>query len=103
MRAPSFPAPASISGSSKLQRNFGQAAALQAGIDVARGRLLATLDGDLQNDPRDIPTMIARLEENRLDLLCGWRKERQDGLMLRLDTFLGRQRADPQGHRGQGA
>lgn len=68
----------------ELQRNFGQAAALQAGIDVARGRLLATLDGDLQNDPRDIPTMIANLEANRLDLLCGWRKERQDGLMLRL-------------------
>lgn len=68
----------------ELQRNFGQAAALQAGIDVARGRLLATLDGDLQNDPHDIPRMIANLEENRLDLLCGWRKERQDGLMLRL-------------------
>jgi len=68
----------------ELQRNFGQAAALQAGIDVARGRLLATLDGDLQNDPRDIPTMIANLEANQLDLLCGWRKERQDGLMLRL-------------------
>jgi glycosyltransferase involved in cell wall biosynthesis len=68
----------------ELQRNFGQAAALQAGIDVARGRLLATLDGDLQNDPADIPAMIARLEERQLDLLCGWRKDRQDGLVLRL-------------------
>ena len=68
----------------ELQRNFGQAAALQAGIDVARGRLLATLDGDLQNDPYDIPKMIAMLEERQLDLLCGWRKDRQDGLMLRL-------------------
>jgi glycosyltransferase involved in cell wall biosynthesis len=68
----------------ELQRNFGQAAALQAGIDVARGRLLATLDGDLQNDPNDIPKMIAMLEERQLDLLCGWRKDRQDGLVLRL-------------------
>ncbi len=68
----------------ELQRNFGQAAGLQAGIDAARGRLLATLDGDLQNDPYDIPRMIARLEERQLDLLCGWRKERQDGLVLRL-------------------
>jgi len=68
----------------ELQRNFGQAAALQAGIDVARGRLLATLDGDLQNDPHDIPKMIAMLEEQQLDLLCGWRKDRQDGLVLRL-------------------
>ena len=68
----------------ELQRNFGQAAGLQAGIDVARGRLLATLDGDLQNDPHDIPKMIAMLEERQLDLVCGWRKSRQDGLMLRL-------------------
>ena len=68
----------------ELQRNFGQAAALQAGIDVARGRLLATLDGDLQNDPHDIPKMIAMLEERQLDLLCGWRKDRRDGLVLRL-------------------
>lgn len=68
----------------ELQRNFGQAAALQAGIDVARGRLLATLDGDLQNDPHDIPRMIAVLEDRQLDLLCGWRKDRQDGLVLRL-------------------
>jgi glycosyltransferase involved in cell wall biosynthesis len=68
----------------ELQRNFGQAAALQAGIDIARGRLLATLDGDLQNDPHDIPRMVEAFEERDLDLLCGWRKKRQDGLMLRL-------------------
>jgi len=68
----------------ELQRNFGQAAGLQAGIDASRGRLLATLDGDLQNDPYDIPKMVAALEERDLDLLCGWRKERHDGLMLRL-------------------
>lgn len=68
----------------ELQRNFGQAAGLQAGIDAARGRLLATLDGDLQNDPFDIPKMVAQLESRDLDLLCGWRKERHDGLVLRL-------------------
>jgi glycosyltransferase involved in cell wall biosynthesis len=67
----------------QLQRNFGQAAGLQAGIDKARGRLIATLDGDLQNDPYDIPMMIGVLEARELDMLCGWRKSRQDGLVLR--------------------
>jgi glycosyltransferase involved in cell wall biosynthesis len=66
-----------------LQRNFGQTAAMQAGINQARGRLIATLDGDLQNDPKDIPTMVAELERRELDLLVGWRKNRQDGLVLR--------------------
>ncbi|MDO1581605.1 glycosyltransferase family 2 protein [Rhizobium oryzicola] len=66
-----------------LQRNFGQTAAMQAGITQARGRLIATLDGDLQNDPRDIPGMVAELERRELDLLVGWRKNRQDGLLLR--------------------
>jgi len=67
----------------ELQRNFGQTAAMQAGIDAARGELIATMDGDLQNDPKDIPAMVAALEERELDLLVGWRKNRQDGLMLR--------------------
>ena len=66
-----------------MQRNFGQTAAMQAGITEARGRLIATLDGDLQNDPKDIPAMVAELERRELDLLVGWRKNRQDGLMLR--------------------
>ncbi|CDZ38813.1 Undecaprenyl-phosphate 4-deoxy-4-formamido-L-arabinose transferase [Neorhizobium galegae bv. officinalis] len=66
-----------------LQRNFGQTAAMQAGINQATGRLIATLDGDLQNDPKDIPGMVAELERRELDLLVGWRKNRQDGLLLR--------------------
>lgn len=67
----------------ELRRNFGQTAAMQAGFNAARGSLIATLDGDLQNDPADIPRMVSELEEWDLDLLQGWRKERQDGLLLR--------------------
>ncbi|MBB4185025.1 glycosyltransferase involved in cell wall biosynthesis [Sinorhizobium terangae] len=67
----------------ELQKNFGQTAAMQAGIDAASGRLIATLDGDLQNDPNDIPRMVAAIEERQLDLLVGWRQNRRDGLLLR--------------------
>ncbi len=67
-----------------LQRNFGQTAAMQAGIDASSGRLIATLDGDLQNDPADIPMMVEHLEASGLDLLVGRRKNRQDGMFLRL-------------------
>lgn len=66
-----------------LQRNFGQTAAMQAGIDAARGDVIATLDGDLQNDPADIPRMVQRLLDEDLDLLVGWRKDRKDNLWLR--------------------
>lgn len=62
----------------RLQRNYGQTAAMQAGIDAARGELIATLDGDLQNDPGDIPRMVEELLERDLDLLQGWRKRRHD-------------------------
>ncbi len=67
----------------RLTRNFGQTAAMQAGLDAARGEFLATLDGDLQNDPADIPPMVAELQRRDLDLLTGWRRNRQDGLLLR--------------------
>ncbi len=67
----------------ELQRNFGQTAAMQAGIDEARGSLLVTLDGDLQNDPADIPAMIEDLQARDLDLLVGWRKNRKDTLVMR--------------------
>ncbi len=66
-----------------LARNFRQTAAMQAGIDAARGDVIATLDGDLQNDPADIPRMVGRLLAEDLDLVAGWRRERQDGLLLR--------------------
>jgi glycosyltransferase involved in cell wall biosynthesis len=61
-----------------LRRNFGQTAAMQTGIDAARGQVIATLDGDLQNDPADIPRMVEELLERDLDLLSGWRKQRRD-------------------------
>nr|WP_281423911.1 glycosyltransferase family 2 protein [Oceanobacter mangrovi] len=67
----------------ELRRNFGQTAAMQAGIDEARGELIATLDGDLQNDPKDIPRMVDHLLERDLDLLTGWRKNRKDDLVMR--------------------
>jgi len=67
----------------RLRRNFGQTAAMQAGLDAARGELIATLDGDLQNDPADIPRMVDELLTRDMDLLQGWRRERQDGFLLR--------------------
>lgn len=67
----------------RLVRNFKQTAAMQAGIDAARGSVIVTMDGDLQNDPIDIPRMVGRLLTEDLDLVAGWRKDRQDGLLLR--------------------
>ena len=67
----------------ELVRNFKQTAAMQAGLDAARGSVIATMDGDLQNDPIDIPRMVKRLLCENLDLVAGWRKNRQDGLLLR--------------------
>jgi glycosyltransferase involved in cell wall biosynthesis len=73
----------------ELRRNFGQTAATQAGLDAATGDLIATLDGDLQNDPADILPMAHRLLAEDLDLLAGWRKNRKDGLFLRkVPSFL---------------
>jgi glycosyltransferase involved in cell wall biosynthesis len=66
-----------------FRRNFGQTAAMAAGFDHARGHFIATLDADRQNDPRDIPAMLARLDDG-YDMVCGWRHKRQDGFLLRL-------------------
>lgn len=66
-----------------LRRNFGQTAAMQAGIDMASGSIIVTMDGDLQNNPQDIPRMVKRLLDEDLDLLAGWRQNRQDHVWLR--------------------
>lgn len=66
----------------RLGRNVGQTAAMMAGFDHARGGVIVSLDGDLQNDPRDIPALVAKLDEG-YDLVCGWRQRRQDKLILR--------------------
>lgn len=67
----------------ELVRNYKQTAAMQAGIDAARGDVIATIDGDLQNDPFDIPRMVYRLLAEDLDLVVGWRKDRQESLLMR--------------------
>jgi len=66
-----------------LNRNYGQTTAMAAGIEEAKGELIVTLDGDLQNDPADIPMMMKKLETEGWDLVAGRRKRRQDGVLLR--------------------
>ena len=66
----------------RFRRNFGQTAAFAAGFSLARGRVIVTSDGDLQNDPRDIPKMIEMLDGG-YDLVCGWRKDRKDPFISR--------------------
>lgn len=72
----------------ELMRNFGQTAAMAAGFDAARGEVIVPMDGDLQNDPADIPMLVSKLDENgdqpgRWDIVSGWRKDRKDGALLR--------------------
>ena len=67
-----------------LARNYGQSTALQAGFDHSTGDVLITMDGDLQNDPADIPKIIDVLKNNHeIDLVAGWRKDRQDSILNR--------------------
>ena len=67
-----------------LARNYGQSSALQAGFDRVRGRYVVTLDADLQNEPDDIPLLLARLETDPgVDMVSGWRKDRQDAELSR--------------------
>ena len=68
----------------RFRRNFGQTAAFSAGFAFARGRLIATSDGDLQNDPRDIPAMVKTLDDGQFDIVCGWRRDRKDAFVSRL-------------------
>ena len=65
-----------------LRRNFGQTAAFAAGFAHARGRLIVTFDGDLQNDPHDIPALVETLEKGH-DIVCGWRRSRKDPWLRR--------------------
>ena len=66
----------------QFRRNFGQTPAIQAGIDIAKGRVIVTMDADLQNDPADIPRLVKKLEEG-FDLVVGWRSNRQDAFINR--------------------
>ena len=69
----------------QFEKNAGQSAAMHAGIHGARGQIIVTLDGDLQNDPNDIPAMIAKLDEG-YDLVCGYRARRKDTPFKRLQS-----------------
>ena len=66
----------------QFRRNFGQTAALQAGIDHSRGSVLVFMDGDMQNDPHDIGRLLAKLDEGN-DVVSGWRRDRHDALLRR--------------------
>jgi glycosyltransferase involved in cell wall biosynthesis len=66
----------------ELRRNFGQTAAMAAGFDHAEGEVIIAMDGDLQNDPKDIPRLIQKLDEG-YDVVSGWRADRQDGFWFR--------------------
>jgi len=67
----------------RFRKNFGQTAAFAAGFAHARGRLVITSDGDLQNDPRDIEAMVQLADRDDVDIVCGWRKQRQDTFVNR--------------------
>ena len=67
----------------RFRRNHGQTAAFAAGFDHAQGRYVVTLDADRQNDPADIPSLLARIEEGDCDVVNGWRENRQDPLLMR--------------------
>ncbi len=66
----------------RFRRNFGQTAAMAAGFEAARGRVIIPMDGDLQNDPADIPRLLEKIEEG-YDVVSGWRKDRQDTFINR--------------------
>lgn len=66
----------------RFRKNFGQTAAMAAGFRAARGQIIISMDGDLQNDPSDIPRLLAKIQEG-FDVVCGWRKERKDKFLSR--------------------
>ena len=73
-----------------MNRNYGQATALDAGFKLAKGEIIVSMDGDLQNDPKDIPKLLNRLKKENLDVVCGWRKHRKDKSGIRILTKIGR-------------
>ncbi len=70
----------------KFRRNFGQTQAMQAGIDLAAGNIIITMDGDLQNDPADIPNLLEKMNEG-FDVVSGWRKKRKDNILRRIPSM----------------
>jgi glycosyltransferase involved in cell wall biosynthesis len=72
----------------RLRRNFGKAAALSAGVEHSRGRIVITMDGDLQDDPEEIPRLLGMLETGGLDLVSGWKRERRDPAAKRIPSRL---------------
>ena len=66
----------------RFRKNYGQTPAMSAGFRAARGEVVVSMDGDLQNDPADLPSILAKLEEG-YDVVCGWRKNRKDKLISR--------------------
>ncbi len=73
-----------------LNRNYGQATALNAGFRLSAGNIVISLDSDMQNDPADIPKLIRKLKAENLDVVAGWRKKRKDDLGIRTLTKIGR-------------
>jgi glycosyltransferase involved in cell wall biosynthesis len=65
----------------KFRRNFGQSAAISAGFDYSKGDVIITMDGDLQNDPEDMPKLLEKLEKEDYDVVCGWRFDRADSML----------------------
>lgn len=65
----------------KFRRNFGQSSAISAGFDYSKGDVVITMDGDLQNDPADIPKLLEKLEKEDYDVVCGWRFDRADSIL----------------------
>lgn len=73
-----------------LNRNYGQSIALDAGFKASKGEIVISLDGDLQNDPKDIPKLLDKLKKENLDVVAGWRKNRKDKSGIKILTKTGR-------------
>src|SRR3954471_8591526 len=70
----------------RFERNTGQSAAMYAGLHSARGQVAVLIDGDLQNDPRDIPALVTRIDKGEADLVCGYRAKRKDTVAKRISS-----------------